>query len=262
MEEHYFLRRDMPNMCSQLQVECDENGTICLVYREDTVTKTHDGGLNDMHNERKIVWVYPNAKNINRCPVRLVQKYLALCPPYFKKENFYLKSKQRPSPNQWYVAQVVGQNTLGKVVKLMMQEAEISGYFTNHSARRTGSMRLFRAGVDRKLVKETTGHKSDAIDKYQITSAEQRALMSDIMAHNPKPKDTDITIVRPNEPVITKTKSSVSEVENCDVKVVTKPLVTTEITESNIGQIVTELIKATQSDGKKTIKIQIEITTE
>ena len=172
VEEHYYLRRDMPNMASQLQVEGDENGVICVVYREDTVTKTHDGGLNDMHNERKIVWVYPNSRNINRCLVHLIQKYLSLCPPYFKKENFYLKAKQKPTPTQWYAGQVVGQNTLGKVVKKMMEEAEISGYFTNHSARRTGSTRLFRAGGDRKIVKETTGHKSDEIDKYQITSAE------------------------------------------------------------------------------------------
>ena len=70
VEEHYYLRRDMPDMMSQLQVDYDENGVKCLVYGEDCVTKTHDGGLNDMHNERKIVWVYPNEANINRCPVR------------------------------------------------------------------------------------------------------------------------------------------------------------------------------------------------
>ena len=103
-------------MPSQLQVEGDENGVICVVYREDTVTKTHDGGLNDMHNERKIVWVYPYSRNINRCPVRLVQKYLSWCPPYFKKDNFYLKAKQKPAPTQWFAGQVAGQNTLGKVV--------------------------------------------------------------------------------------------------------------------------------------------------
>ena len=50
-----------------------------MVYREDTVTKTHNGGLNDMRKERKIVWVYP-CENPLQCPVRLAEKYLSLCP--------------------------------------------------------------------------------------------------------------------------------------------------------------------------------------
>ena len=68
----------------------------------------------------------------------------------------------------------------------MMKTAEIEGYFTNHSARRTGSTRLFQAGVDRKLVKEATGHHSDAVDKYQLTSHEQRRHMSNILAKKPQ----------------------------------------------------------------------------
>ena len=258
VEEHYYLRRDMPNMLSQLQFDYDECGTKCLVYREDTVTKTHDGGLYDMHNERKVVWIYPNLKNINRCPVRLVGKYLSLCPPYFKKDNFYLKARQKPSPTKWYSEQVVGQNTLGKVVKLMMKEAEISGYFTNHSARRTGSTRLFRAGIDRKLVKETTGHKSDAVDKYQITSAEQRALMSDIMANNPKNKvETTSSVNSDKKPEVEQ-----GEVDKSNVKLSEKSTVSKVINETNIGEIVSELVKASMGDGKKTIKIQIEIVSE
>ena len=185
VDEHYNLRRDMPNKPSQLSFRINDFGEKCLVYQEDTVTKTHDGGLNDMRRDRKVVWVFPNNQNINRCPGRLVQKYINLCPKgYHKKQNFYLKGLSRKTPNQWYGEQVVGTQTLSKVLKLLMEAGDIQGYFTNHSAHRTGGTRLFQAGVERKLVKEATDHTSDAMDKYQITSAEQRRAMSNILAGN------------------------------------------------------------------------------
>ena len=55
----------------------------------------------------------------------------------------------------------------------MIKTTEIERYFTYHSTRHTGSTQLFQAGVDRKLVKEITGHRSGAVDKYQITSIYQ-----------------------------------------------------------------------------------------
>ena len=97
VEEHYNLRRPMEGVTSQLSFELNSKGTKCLVYREDSCTKTHDGGLKDMRNDRKIVWVYPNKENVNRCPVRLVEKYISLCPGQGKKTNFYLQSRQKPT---------------------------------------------------------------------------------------------------------------------------------------------------------------------
>ena len=152
IDEHYNLRREMVDEPSQITFEADGSGVVCLVYREDTVSKTHDGGINDMRRERKIVRVYPSS-DINRCPVRLTKKYLSLCPKnYTKKRNFYLKALSRKTPKQWYGHQVVGTQTLAKVVKDLMKIAEIDGFFTNHSLRRTGGTRLFQAGVSRKLI--------------------------------------------------------------------------------------------------------------
>ena len=76
-DEHYYMRRDAPDMPSQLQFKRNENGVRCLVYTEDNVTKTNDGGLKWMRKERKIVWVYPSS-NSERCPVRIVDKYISL----------------------------------------------------------------------------------------------------------------------------------------------------------------------------------------
>ena len=67
VEEHYYLHCGTASQPSQISFETDSQGVRCLVYREDSVTKTHDGGLNDKNRERKIVWVYPSS-NITRCP--------------------------------------------------------------------------------------------------------------------------------------------------------------------------------------------------
>ena len=53
--------------------------------------------------------------------------------------------------------------------------------FSNHSLHRTSTTRLFQAGVDRKIIKEFTGHASDAVDKYQVTSEAQKQEMSKII---------------------------------------------------------------------------------
>ena len=133
---------------------------------------------------------------MNKCPVRLTQKYLSLCPDYVKKSNFYLRSLEKPTPKQWYTEQVMGLQTLSKVIGLIMEKEEFFGFFTNHSARRTGGTRLFRAGVQRKLVKECTGHRSDAVDKYQITSDEQREQLCKIIREEPKTSVCEVTEVK------------------------------------------------------------------
>ena len=167
-DEHYALRRESIGKPSQLTFERSPNGKRCLVYREDCVTKTNDGGLNSLKKDRKEVWVYPS-ENVKRCAVRLVDKYISLLPPVgpkTKKCNFYLRSLECPNPVQWYGEQVIGRHSLTSVVKELLKSAKLDGYFTNHSLRRSGTMRLFQAGVDRKIIKEYTGHQSDALDKY------------------------------------------------------------------------------------------------
>ena len=183
-DEYYALRHDAPDLPSQLSFKRNEKGVHYLLYQEDTMTKTNNGELNHMCKDRKVVWVYPS-QNPVRCPVRIIDKYISLLPPVkvnSKKANFYLHSLERCTPAQWYGDQVVGLNTLCKVVKKMSEDANIPGFFTNHSLRCTSTTRLFRSGVDRKLIKEFTGHILDAVDAYQITSDHQREQLSKIIA--------------------------------------------------------------------------------
>ena len=104
------------------------------------------------------------------------------------KPNFYLRSLECTNPAVWYSSQVVGLNTLKKTITEMLKSADLDGFFTNHSLRRSSLTYLFQAGVDRKLVKEFTGHCSDAIDQYQITSDKQRENISKVLSGPPKEK--------------------------------------------------------------------------
>ena len=45
----------------------------------------------------------------------------------------------------------------------------------------TSTTQLFQADIDRKIVKEYTGHSSDAVNKYQIISHEQRKQVSEVI---------------------------------------------------------------------------------
>ena len=51
-----------------------------------------------------------------------------------------------------------------------MKEAGIEGKFTNHSLRATCPSRMFDTFVPEKIIKETTGHKSECIRVYKQTS--------------------------------------------------------------------------------------------
>ena len=233
---------------SHLSFEKDSNGIRCLVYREDCVTKTHDGGLKDMRSDHKIVWVHPN-DNISRCPVRLTEKYLSLCPSYTKKSNFYLQSLQKFTPVCWYSGQVIGTNTISKVVQTIMKEAKIEGFFTNHSLRRICSTRLFRVGVDQKIVKEVTGHRSNAIEKYQVTSDEQRAQVSKIIAQNPDAVSRENNVKSVKEDNLDDKSVSIGSTNKCKCSV----------SEGNVTDIIDRIVKETSKKGKTIIRLEIKI---
>ena len=126
----------------------------------------------------------------------IIDKYVSLCPEYSKKENLYLQSLANPTPACWYAKEVLGTNSIGKIIAKLMESARYEGFYSGHSLRWTGSTRLFQAGVQRKIVKECTGHRSDAVDKYQITSDEQRETVSEIIASKPSTIQSQVTNIK------------------------------------------------------------------
>ena len=155
-----------------------------------------------MKKERKVVWIKPN-KNVNRCPVRIVHKYLSLLPKGGIKPNLYLHSMKHPKPHVWYTTSPLGINRVRSVVKDMLKDAGLDGFFTNHSLRRTAATRLFQAGQNVKFIKEVTGHVSNAVENYETTSDEQRMVISSIIqgekpvnepvVHLAKPESANVT---------------------------------------------------------------------
>ena len=189
-----------------------------------------------MHRERKVVWVYPSS-NEERCPVRLVSKYLSLCSENTKQSNFYLQGLQSATPKRWYSNHIVGQQKILKVVKVIIKKANIEGFFTNHSLRRTGETRLFRAGVECKLIKETMGHRSDLVNGYQIPSDEQCEAMSKIIA---QPPSTRVSVNPENEEKTVKTDK-----------------VSSDVNASNVSEIVSQFVNALKGQCKKILSCRL-----
>ena len=88
----------------------------------------------------------------------------------------------------------------------MMEDAGISGHFRNHSTRKSTCTRLFQKGVDPQLIKEQTGHKSNAIMRYKKSNIEMKQRVSDMLSVLPCEMDE----IRKREQVMLK-KERVSE---------------------------------------------------
>ena len=75
----------------------------------------------------------------------------------------------------------------------MLYDARTDVYFTGHSLRCSGTSHLFQAGVEWKLTKEMTGHRSGTVDCYAITSDKQHDKLCSFIAE--KPKEVDVNEV-------------------------------------------------------------------
>ena len=77
--EHKRLRRLGFN--PQIIVTHDNDCFKCLQYTEDAQSKTHQGGISSRYAQPRVINVYPNYKQVDRCPVRLYyKKYISLLP--------------------------------------------------------------------------------------------------------------------------------------------------------------------------------------
>ena len=65
------------------------------------------------------------------------------------------------------------ENKLCCMGKDMMEEAQIKGFYTNHSLRAATATRLFQANIPEQLIKAQTGHRSDAVRGYKRPSQAQ-----------------------------------------------------------------------------------------
>ena len=172
MDEHRSLK------CSQFSVGYEGN----LRYIEFTgrSSKTLAGGLRQRNIDSKCIRHYSTVSG-ERCLHALYGKYLSLVKSSSDTENdcdFY----KRPLPAQCkFSKQSVGINKLSNVVKTMCENADLKGYFTNHSGKSTCATSLFRGGVEEQLICGRTGHRSTAVRAYKRPSTETQVRVSELL---------------------------------------------------------------------------------
>ena len=93
----------------------------------------------------------------------------------------FLHPATKATADTWYSKRPIGENTTANVTKKMCPEAGMSGHFTGHSLRRTSITRMFRGNVPEKIIKEVSGHRSNAVDQNKVTSVKQKANVSTII---------------------------------------------------------------------------------
>eukprot|EP00118_Oscarella_pearsei_P017107 m.168548 g.168548 ORF g.168548 m.168548 type:complete len:283 (+) comp38959_c0_seq4:5169-6017(+) len=144
-------------------------------------SKNYQGGLQHRKVQPKRCRHYHQAGS-SRSFYDHLRRYISLLPKEEKFTGFY-KRPIEPGENGElrFSLQNVGVNTLRKFIPTMLDSIGIKGYFTAHSAKVSCATQLYRSGVDEQLIRERTGHRSDAIRQYKRTSAEQQAEVSRLL---------------------------------------------------------------------------------
>ena len=63
----------------------------------------------------------------------------------------------------------------------MCAEAGITKHKTNHSLRATGTTAMFAANVPERIIRDITGHRSNALQLYERPTRGQQRLVSDLL---------------------------------------------------------------------------------
>ena len=147
----------------------DADNEIFLRYTEDIGLKTNKGGLKHKKVDVKSVDMYASDRP-DRCPLRVIMKYMSLLPKARTYTAFYLQPHKNYFGNSWYLNRPAGLNKLCNVVGSMCKNAGIPGYYTNHSLWSTTAIKLYEMELDEQLIIEITGHRSLAIRSYKHTS--------------------------------------------------------------------------------------------
>ena len=143
------------------------------------------GGLKQLRQENKVVHQYKSA-NVERFPVRLLDKYISKLPPDAKKNDaFYLKPKANTLHDPmapWFLNVPVERNTLAGMMKTMALKGSLDKTVTNHSLRAFGVTKMFQCQIPEKLIMEHSGHRSlQGLHQYERTTDSQEMQVCQIL---------------------------------------------------------------------------------
>ena len=148
---------------------------------EENVSKTFHGGICDLkYVPRSVTHIcHSKGQSHERCLVELYRLYIGLCETFGKDISaFYFKPKLR---TLGFYKVPVGINSLNKILPDLCSAVGIKKK-TAHCLRVTCASRLFQSGVDEKLIRERTGHVSNALFKYEKASEDQAKHVSNILS--------------------------------------------------------------------------------
>lgn len=248
-EEHRRLRR--PGFNPQITISKDTDGETCLIFKEDIKTKTNQGGLGCREIQPRTTYVY-KSENPKRCPVRLYDKYCSLLPKIAKRSELYLHPLAKPMPWMWYADRAMGINTIRATVKRLAVSAGLEGKFTNHSLRASSASCLFEAGIPEKVIKEITGHRSDAVREYERTPNSLKRAISATISKCPDK-------VSPEKQL--KISSTVSEkkVENCQSENQVDENVHAKLAQSIQSATVDSIVKNVDTKNLKKVTVHVDL---
>ena len=120
---------------------------------------------------------------------------------------------------------------------------------------------MFQAGADTKIVKEITGHISDAVHKYQKTSTDQKMEVSKIIQEDIKP----IKLSEASPMEIVESPKKVTLEDRCKLEKLVLPIKVEKTQESGeteicnkVSTIINSAIEAV-GDRKAKLTIQVEL---
>ena len=122
---------------------------------------------------------------------------------------------------------------------------------------------MFQAGIDSKIVRKITGHASDALNKYQITSNKQKNVVSDVLkgvdlSKNKEKREKQSNVVTKREEPsleLCVTETSLKGPMHCSCKRKSFDIGNGE----NLSRMIKEIVAKCKS-GKTKIKLEIEFS--
>ena len=158
------------------------SGLILLSFKKIRVKKFH-GGVSDLKYIPRTVKHICHEEGVKHepCLLEIYRLYIGLVEVFVKNSNaFYYKASKAKFG---FEKVPVGINTLNEVLPDLCEAAGVKRK-TAHCLRVTCASALFNAGVEEKLICERTGHRSNALLKYEKPSEENKGKVSYLLGPN------------------------------------------------------------------------------
>ncbi|RUA04572.1 MAG: hypothetical protein DSY43_06040 [Gammaproteobacteria bacterium] len=157
-------------------------GSDFIRYEENT-SKTFHGGIKDLKKKARIVnhiCHKDDNQDHERCLCKIYNKYFELVQhlkPEVREKAFYF---QPFGEKMAFKNCVVGVHTLGSILPNLCQAIGTKRK-TSHSLRVSCASKLFNNNVEEKLIRDRTGHVSNAHFQYEKSSYVQQERVSNIL---------------------------------------------------------------------------------